>query len=338
MAGPLYALTQWWVSVLPVDAAGRRCFDETLADWRREAANAKGSWAALIVSVRALFAVLRCVAGITIREVALIRQSGVLTRVCLWTVAYLAIVTLIVQLTPDSPSILKLSAISRLYTQMAVVASFFPIALMLATGLGGKRRPVPGLGIALVALLIGFPLLGWGLPIANRAFLDANPARWTFPDHPERGEEVKPWKRGDGLMMSMEWPYSATPPHSPNPFGNDLTLGQLRGKVANGPDKGGWAAVAWFSFFAAYLVTCVLAPVLASVLRRRPPLVRYGVLLITAGLLFRPYALAKLVGEYSLVMWLGGYWIPAAWMGLCLIAAARRDACPPSFSSVIQRE
>lgn len=323
MTGPLYALTQWWLDVLPVDAAGRRCFDETLADWRREASKAKGTWATLVVSVRAMFAVLRCVAGITLREVALIRQSGVLSRVCLWTVAYLAIAPVIVQLSPDSPNILKLSAISRLYTQLAMVAFFFPIALMLATGLGGKRGPVPGLGIALVALLIGFPLLGWGVPIANRAFLDANPARWTFPDHPERGEEVRPWKPGDGLMMAMEWPYSAAPPRSPAPFGNDLTLGQLRGKVLNGPDKGGWAAVAWLSFFAAYLVTCALAPVLASVLRRHAALVRYGVLLITAGLLFRPYALAKLGGEFSVVMWLGAFWIPVIWMGLCLIVAAR---------------
>jgi hypothetical protein len=325
MSHLLYTLTQRCLDVLPVDAAGRRCCDETLADWRREAAAAKGSGAAFVVSVRAMFAVLRCVAGITLREVMLIRQSGVLTRVVLWTVAYLAIVTAIVQLSPDSSNILRPATFSRIYAQVALVASFFPIALIFATGLGGNRRAVPSLGIALVALLIGFPLLGWGAPIANRAFLDANPARWTYPDHPERGEEVRPWKPGDGLMMSMEWPYSAAPPRSPAPFGNDLTLGQLRGKVLNGPDRGGWAAVAWLSFFAAYLVTCVLAPVLASVLRRRAALVRYGVLLITAVILFRPYALAKLAGEFSVVMWLCAYWIPVAWMCLLIVATARRD-------------
>ena len=321
MTGALYTLVRWCLGLLPVDPAGRRCLDETLADWRREAANAGGTWAAFVVSVRAMFAVVRCVAGVSLREVALIRQSGVLTRALLWTAGYLVMMAVVVQL---SPSILTISATSRIYTQVAVVASFLPIALLLATALGGKRRPVPGLGLALIALFVGFPLLGWGVPMANRAFLDANPRRSYYPDHPERGEQLHPWKPGDGLSMAMEWHYFSVS-STPRPFSNDLTLVQLGAKVAHGPQANGWSAMRYLSFFVAYLVTCALAPLLASVLRRRTALVRYGAVLVTAILLFRPPAFERLGGEFSVVLWLGAFWIPVIWMTTCLIAAARRE-------------
>src|SRR5689334_21055122 len=120
MSQGLYAVTQWCLDLLPVGQSGRRCCDETLADWRKEAAKATRSWAAFVVSVCAMFAVLRCVAGLSLREVALIRQSGVLTRVVLWTVAYVAIMTVIVQLSPhDGIRMMN----SRLYAQVGVVAS-----------------------------------------------------------------------------------------------------------------------------------------------------------------------------------------------------------------------
>ncbi len=321
MTGPLYEVARWWLGILPMDEAGRRSCDETLADWRREAAKAEGNWAALVVSVRAMFALVRCVAGVSLREVALIRRSGVLTRMFLWTLAYLAIMAVIVQL---SPNIWKLSPTSRIYAQVAVVASFLPIALLLATGFGGRRRPVPGVGLALVGLLIGFPLLGWGVPMANRAFLDANPARSSYPDHPERGEELRPWKPGDGLSMAMEWHYYSEV-RSPHPFSNDLTVVQLGEKLASGPEANGWNAMRYLSFFGAYLATCVLAPLLASVLRRRTALARYGVILVTAALLFRPPDFRSFDGEFSVVLWLGAFWIPAIWMTICLLAAAHRE-------------
>ena len=338
MTGPLYAIAEWFLVVLPVDDAGRRVFDETLADWRREAAKARGTVAGALVFVRAIFSVFRSIVGVSLREVTSIHRSGVLTRVCLWTVAYLlaylAIVTVIVQLSPSiqfSPSMTKLSVMSLVYGQVPLIASFLPTALLLATGLGGKRQPVPGLGTALVALVISFPLLGWGVPIANRAFLDANPALVTYPNHPDRTQELRPWKPGEGLgmAMGMRSQYFDLHSHSPRPFGNDLTLGELRRTVASGPAKGGWAALAWLSFFGAYLATCVLAPVLASALRRLTALMKYCIVFVTVALLLTLLTLpvlTSLVGEFSVVMWLGAYWIPVTWMCLCLIAVTRRSS------------
>jgi hypothetical protein len=246
----------------------------------------------------------------------------------LWTLAYLAILAVIVQLSSNiqpSPNSWRPSAVSLIYRQVAAVASFLPIALLLATGLGGGRRPVPGVGLALVALLVGFPLLGWGVPTANRAFLDANPVQESYTTGSERVRTVRQLRPGEGLRMAMEPGPRFEIGTAPQPFINDLTVVQLGAKVARGPEDNGWSAVRYLSFFGAYLAMCALAPLLASVLWRRTALVRYGVVLVTAVMLFRPPAFARLGSEFSVVLWLGAFWIPVAWMALCLIAVARRD-------------
>ena len=126
--------------------------------------------------------------------------------------------------------------------------------------------------------------------------------------------------------MAMEWNYSELgSPSPPRPFSNDLTVVQLGVKVAGGPGGNGWSAMRYLSFFGAYLATCALAPLLASALRRPTAVVRYGVIVVTVVLLFRPPTFARLGGEFSVVMWLGAFWIPVIWMTMCLIAVARRD-------------
>jgi hypothetical protein len=127
------------------------------------------------------------------------------------------------------------------------------------------------------------------------------------------------------MMTMMSGLDGTTSVSAPSPFSNDLTLTQLGVKIANGPGGNGWAAIRWLSFFGAYLAICALAPVLASALRRRTALVRYVAVLVTAALLFRPPTFARLGGEFSVVLWLGSFWLPVAWMALCLIAVARRD-------------
>jgi hypothetical protein len=162
---------------------------------------------------------------------------------------------------------------------------------------------LPALGAALIALVIGAPLLGWAVPSAGRQFMEAS-----------TGVQSPPYKVGDGLRLLP----------TANLFVNDLTVTQLAARVVAGPQAGGWNAIRWLSYFGAYLATCALAPLLASVLRRRSALVRYGAILVTAVLLFRPPAFARLGGEFSVVLWLGAFWIPVMWMTICLIAAARR--------------
>jgi hypothetical protein len=120
---------------------------------------------------------------------------------------------------------------------------------------------------------------------------------------------------------------------APQPFINDLTVVQLGAKVARGPEDNGWSAVRYLSFFGAYLAMCALAPLLASVLWRRTALVRYGVVLVTAVMLFRPPAFARLGGEFSVVLWLGAFWIPVAWMLLCLTVTGHKTARPQITNS-----
>ena len=321
MGHMLYAFTQWWVGVLPVDAAGRRCFDETLADWRREAAKAKGSFAATVVSVRAMFAVFRCAVGVSLREVRLIRRSGVLVRVFLWIGGYLLTVTLMLQMTPVA---LELSLVSRAYLLVSLVGFILPVALLLATGLARTQKPVPALGVALAAALTGFTLLGWVLPAANRAFMEVNPRSYVTDSGVVH---VVPYMPGEGLMLATmsEW-RNTVPFWPPNIFRNDLTVRQLSAKVVAGPQRGGLEAAAGLSFFGAYVALCAIGPIMASASRRLPAIVRYALVIVTAALLFVEPWRQTSFGEFSLLWWLGKYWIPVIWMTTCLIAAARRDA------------
>src|SRR5688572_21075439 len=81
MTGPLYTIAKWCLGTLPVDAAGRRVFDETLADWRNEAAQASGPLAALAVPARAVWSVIRCVMMVSLREVRTREGAALLLRV-----------------------------------------------------------------------------------------------------------------------------------------------------------------------------------------------------------------------------------------------------------------
>ena len=308
--------------MLPVDEAGRRVFDETLADWKREAKRASGLFARFVVAARAVFSVLRCLAGVSLREVTLIRQSGVLARVFLWTVGYLVVANLIVQLSPNhwTPSLAF-----RLYGQVPLVAYFLPVAVLLATALGGRRRTTPSLGLGLSTLLVAVALLGWGVPVTNRAFLEANPG--TASTAGSGQIDIVPNPPGAGLAMAMG--SRQTKPYLPTPmFGNDLTVPQLVTKIWRGPEAGGWSAIRWMSFFLAYLAACALIPVLATLLQRSKLLVRFAVLGTTVLVVGAQGGLAAPFGEFSIVWWLGAYWVPVAWMALCVAATARRFETP----------
>ena len=321
-----YVLAKWLLSTLPVDAAGRRCFDETLADWRREAAKANGAFAGAIVAVRAMGSVLRSVAGVTFREMRLFPQSGVPLRLVFWMAAFLTVVPLIYR---GSLTFRGVGLSSPAYLYVGDLLRVLPVTLLLATAVGRDRRSTSGLGLALAAVITAVSLLGWALPAANSAFLEANRARYTNPQTPEEAAWRRPRRPGEGLTMSTMGDV-AVDPVAPNLFMNDLTLPQLGVRVVRGPGADGWAAIRWLSFFGAYLSICALAPILATTLRRRQALVRYSIVIITAAVLWRPVVLSRLGGEFSVAVWLGAFWIPVAWMAVCLLFAAQRDT---SFQS-----
>jgi hypothetical protein len=132
----LYTVTRWWLSVLPVNDAGQRAFEETLADWRKEGAMAGGPLAGTVVAVRAVASVLRSVAGVTVSEIRLLPQSGVPLRLVFWMAGLLTVVPLIsggaltVTGGVESPG----------YAYVGRVVSFLPVALFLAAAVGRERR------------------------------------------------------------------------------------------------------------------------------------------------------------------------------------------------------
>ena len=315
--GVFYRLVRQLLKILPVDTAGRRVFDETLADWRREAGKAGSSWTRAFVGVRAMFSVVRSVAGVSLKEVTGVHHSGVLPRLLLWMSAYVIVVNVIRW---QLPGAWPLSTLSRAIGSVPLVAYVFPVAMLLAVGLGGRHRRSPALGLSVVAVLIAVPLLGWGVPLANRAFYDANPARpVTAAD--KAVEEAKPRPFAPGQMLL--WATTAVNgvvPYSPRSFVNDVTASRLVRNVLGGPAMGGWSAIQWLSFFGAYVTLCALMPVLAGVLRERTPGIRYGVMTATAGLLLYQRGIQTSFGAESVLWWFGMYWIPVAWTALCLCA------------------
>lgn len=313
----LYGVVQWWLNALPVNEPGRRAFDETLADWRKEAARASGPLGGVMVSAKAVFAACRCVAGVSVREAALIPQSGVLTRVMFWTAGYLVVVNIVLQF---SPTIGSLSTESRLYSQVALVAFSFPIALLLGSAKGGRSSRVPSLGLGGVAVLAAVILLGWGVPLASREFLEANPGTVTTAAGQTR---VIPYREGEGLAMAMAgW---KTKPYAPSSsFFNDRTVKQLVTTIVQGPEAG-WSALRWMSFFLSYVVACALIPVFSASLRNHSVVKRYTVLALTIVLVVTQGTLRSPFGEFSILWWLGAYWIPVIWMTLCLIAVTSRS-------------
>lgn len=313
MSRVLYSIAHWGLGSLPVDDAGRRVFDETLADWRKEAAKARGATAGALVTMRAIFAVIRCVAGVSVREAGSIHQGGLFLRVVVMIAAYLALVNLLLLFTPP---VWQISPLSRMYAQASSAIFFLPVALLLAASFGGTQRHLPSLGLGLAAALVAVAALGWGLPLANRALLEANPGRVTTGSGETR---LVPSKPGEGLAMAMgEWRRYGASYLPPAAFMNDVTVGHLATKIAGGPEAGGWSAIRWMSFFFAYLVTCALVPVLASLLQRRTILVRSTMIATTVALLWTQGGFNLPFGEFSFVWWLGAYWIPVVWICLCL--------------------
>lgn len=317
--GILYRIVEWLLTVLPVDASGRRVFDETLADWRREAGKALNRSTAALATLRSLLSVARSVVGVSAKDVTMIRQSSVWPRLLLWTCGYLALVNLVRLALPGG---WPLSPLSRVYGSLSLIAYFFPVALLLAIGLGSQRRPVPVLGLSLAATLLAFFILGWGVPIANRAFLNANPPRFVSQGQQTAEGLDRPWLPR-GKMFAWVTAASAANrviPYSPIGFVNDETVTQLVRKVVGGPARDGWYAIQWLNFFGAYVSLCALAPIFAGVLRRQRHIVRYVVIGATAGLLLYQRGIQTSFGAESVLWWFGMYWVPVAWLMAWMLA------------------
>lgn len=189
MTGAFYTLTQWGLRILPVDSAGRRCFDETLADWRNESAQASGLLA-LVVPARGMWSVVRCVMLVSLRESRSREGAALLLRLAAWsivcTVVFIGIrwnesIVLQGARVPLGPVPGALLSVQALLTAM-------PFLAFLCAAAGRRHRaPVPRLGPALVAGVVMFVAIGWAMPAANQAYRESVFALQSSGPVPARG-------------------------------------------------------------------------------------------------------------------------------------------------------
>jgi hypothetical protein len=173
MTGGLYKLAQWCLRSLPVDAAGRRVLDETLADWRREAATATGRRQVLVVSVRAGVSIGRSVMSICWREIGSHEGVAPLVRLACWSIVSAVLfvafnwnrsVVIDGEQVAIGPAAVWLLSVSWVLALMPLLA--FAAAAI------GRRTPsmAPRLGPALIASLVMLAAMGWAMPAANQAW------------------------------------------------------------------------------------------------------------------------------------------------------------------------
>ena len=87
MSRLLYGIVRWFLSALPLDAAGRQVFDETLADWHREADAAGTGLRRLVAAAQGTAAVASGLAHVSVRESTSREGAATLARLALWSLA-----------------------------------------------------------------------------------------------------------------------------------------------------------------------------------------------------------------------------------------------------------
>lgn len=173
MTPALYSFAHWSVGLLPVDPAGRRCIEETFADWRSEAVSASGPAARAVVTARALWSVVRCVALTSSREACSREGIALLRRLTLLSAANMLLFVLFNwdRSIPVSgiQTALRPAAVGLLSVSWAVMLMPLLALLAGAWGRSGSTR-VPLLGPPVVAGFLMLGAMGWAMPAANQAF------------------------------------------------------------------------------------------------------------------------------------------------------------------------
>lgn len=206
--GILYRFVRLFLTILPVDAAGRRVFDETLADWRREASAARSSPRRVVAGLQGLGAVARGVAHVAVREGASREGVAALARLAAWSIATVVVgmvlnwnQSLVVRgvRVAVGPAGVALGSVAWLVALMPL------LAYLSAACVRGNAPAPPRLGPALLMGVVMVLAMGWGLPAANQAhrelvFAMFRPGEVLPPAFGERslGELV-------GLLSTGNW-------------------------------------------------------------------------------------------------------------------------------------
>lgn len=292
--GIIYRVCEALLHRLPVDDCASRVFAETLADWRREPQTLRG-----------LLAVIRAVAGVTIREAVSVSMCRTWVHVLAWSTAWVVLGIGI------SGSITGYwgSSLSGLATwSVSGFVFFLPTAIVLSTAV--SRRHVPVLGLVLVSAVMGLLLVGWGLPAANRVTFQSvdivTLGAAGFGERPESGPLavfLTVWPR-----LSLEY-VSGRFAH------------ELPGLITAGPPNG-WAAIQLISFSAAFVCLCALMPFIGSALRNRQVWTRRAAMALAVMFVLYRGQIADVVAP-DWVLWnFVAPWLPVVVAAAYLITAS----------------
>jgi len=234
--GIVYRVCEVLLARLPVDDSGRRVFAETLADWRREPRTLRG-----------LAAVVRAVAGVSLKEVASLSMCRTWLHILAWSTAW---VILGLGLSWIVTGYSGLSIYRLAVWSVPGCAFFLPSAILLSST--NRHRRLPVLGLVLTSAVVGLALVGWIVPESNRVVFGAFVDPWAFE---------RPQLTGAQQMFQAVWP----------PLPLDYLSGRyahsLPGLVVDGPPSG-WRGIQLISFTTAFVALSVLMPLVGAALSR----------------------------------------------------------------------
>jgi len=172
VTGPLYTVARWFLNVLPVDETGRRVFDETLADWKSEAARASGLLGSVIVSLRAVVSVLRSVVMISWRELSSREGLAPLVRLATWSIVSVLLFVAFNwnQSIPVNGVPVAIGPTAVWLRSVNWILALMPLLAFVSAASGRRTSRAPRLGPALVAGVVMLGAMGWAMPAANQVW------------------------------------------------------------------------------------------------------------------------------------------------------------------------
>jgi len=298
--GMLYRVSAWLLGLLPVDDAGRRVFDETLADWRREGRTFSG-----------VLAVVRSVLLVSWRDFVSAPMGTMALRIVAWSVLWV-VLGLVVGRYVWGDQGRGLDVVS--YAPIAVVATafFLPAAVLLSAV--RLRTRVPALGLSLTLALLAVALMGWAVPAANRILWPAvlNPEVMLTRAVPATVPT------GPRAAVQQVWPSIPVAYYSTN------SVPELVRLIDRGP-YWGWGGIRQLSFQVSFVALYVLVPFLAAVLRTWQRPARYvGFTAVLVALLYQARIEAFIAPDWILWMFVSS-WVPVMMLAV-LVAIGSRSA------------
>jgi hypothetical protein len=179
--GVCYALVRRLLRALPVDAIGRRVFDETLADWRRELQDAPSLVQKLRITARNGVAAGRGVLMVSLGEVTRPEGRTLLLKVVMWScvglLAFFASSWELLYVTASNGRALY-GYDSLALLSVSWMTGLMPLLVFLSAACARRTAAAsPRLGPALVMGVVMVGLLVWAVPVANQAFREFTFAR-----------------------------------------------------------------------------------------------------------------------------------------------------------------